>query len=62
VADADGGLSGAAAVCRHATAPGLGLDIEVVEIGELSGRKEVVAHVADGEATVRSGDDGRQPV
>ena len=48
LADADGGLSGAAAVCRQATAPGLGLNIEVVEIGKLSGREEVVAHVADG--------------
>ena len=27
---------------------GLRLDIEVVEIGELSGRKEVVAHITDG--------------
>ena len=38
----------AAAVGRQAGAPGFGLDIEVVEIDKLAGRKEVVAHVADG--------------
>ena len=41
-------MSGAAPIRRQATAPGLGLDIEVVEIGKLSGREEVVAHIADG--------------
>ena len=48
LADAEGVLSGAAPIRRQATAPGLGLDIEVVEIGKLSGREEVVAHIADG--------------
>jgi hypothetical protein len=41
-------LSWAAAIRRRATAPSLGLDIEVVETGELSGRKEIIAHIADG--------------
>ena len=48
LADAEGVLSGTAPVRRQAAAPGLGLDIEVVEIGELSRREEVVAHIADG--------------
>src|SRR5579864_6112368 len=36
------------AIRRHAAAPSLGLNIEVVEIGESAGREEVVAHIADG--------------
>jgi hypothetical protein len=48
LADAEGVLSGAAPIRRHAAAPSLGLDIEVVEIGESAGREEVVAHIADG--------------
>jgi hypothetical protein len=48
LADAEGVLSGAAPIRRQAAAPSLGLDIEVVEVGELSRREEVIAHIADG--------------
>ena len=48
LADADGVLSGAAAIRRDAAAPVLGLGIEVVEIVDGAGREEVVAHIADG--------------
>jgi len=45
---ADRGLSGAPAIRRDAEAPSLGLDIEVIHIGELASGEEVVAHIADG--------------
>ena len=48
LADAECVLSGAAPIRRQAAAPSLGLDIEVVEVGENAGRKEIVAHIADG--------------
>jgi hypothetical protein len=48
LADAQRVVSGALAIRRDAAAPSLGLDIEVVHIGEVASSEEAVAHIADG--------------
>ena len=48
LADAETVLSRTAPIRRDPVAPGLGLNIEILHIGEVAGGEEAVAHIADG--------------
>jgi hypothetical protein len=48
LADTDGVIFGTAAIRCQAATPGIGLDIEVLHVGEVASGKKTVSHVADG--------------
>src|SRR5208282_6303950 len=48
LADAAGGVFRAAAITGQAAAPGVGLRVEVIEVGERAGGEEGVAHEPNG--------------